>query len=379
MSELSRGQASVSIPADAIITASEDNNNQSHEPEENERQIGVAPEGYNIHESVLYTHGYFEKIKKDDGSTVAKCLMCWKKSKETVVTRKITDSSTKGLINHIQTHHKQYVKKWEEQKDANDKLRASYNPIRKKNKKTDDGTKQQTLFGGNQGILQVESRHDAGAQKRFDEARVMFCAMTMTPFNALQHDHLYVKALCPKSHHRIQIKTPQTISSHTRKKAVELRKTILSLILTAKKNNQSFSFSSDMYRSRNNSSVISLTVHFKTPDNKMFKLTAYAEYFGPRRHTGANIEFSLRAFMTELGLDGPEIRRYIILDNAANNVKAMRLGTDLFEVIWCVIHTLQLAIKDALKVRLSLHQSAFLNDSCFSGEAWSDFCGKGLG
>ena len=126
---------------------------------------------------------------------------------------------------------------------------------------------------------------------------------------------------------------------------------VLSLILTAKKNNQSFSFSSDMYRSKNNSSVISLTVHFKTPDNKMFKVTAYAEYFGPRHHTGANIDFSLRAFMTELSLDGPEIRRYIILDNAANNVKAMRLGTNLFDVIWCVIHTLQLSIKDALKVR----------------------------
>ena len=48
-----------------IITAaaSEDNNNQSQEAaganEENECQIGVAPEGYNIHESVLYTHRYF--------------------------------------------------------------------------------------------------------------------------------------------------------------------------------------------------------------------------------------------------------------------------------------------------------------------------------
>ena len=113
---------------------------------------------------------HFEKIKKEDGSIVAKCLMCWEKSKDTVVTRKITDSSTKGLINHIQSYHKKYVKKWEEQKDANDQLRASYNPIRKKNKKTDDGTKQQTLIGGNQGILQVEARHDAGAQKRFDEA-----------------------------------------------------------------------------------------------------------------------------------------------------------------------------------------------------------------
>ena len=230
-------------------------------------------------------------------------------------------------------------------------MRADYNPIRKKHKKNDDGTMQQKLVSGNQGVLQIEPRNDAAAQKRFDEARVMFCAMTMTPFNALKHDRLYVEALCPKTHHRIKIKTPATISNHTAKKADEIRRDVFSIIKTAKKHNRSFAFSSDMYKSRSNTSVIALTVHFRTPDNQIFKLAAYAEYFGPRRHTGANIVFSLRAFMVELGLDGDDIERYILLDNAANNVRAMRLGTDMFKVVWCCIHTLQLAIKDAFKVR----------------------------
>ena len=223
--------------------------------------------------------------------------------------------------------------------------------MRKKQKKNDDGTVQQKLLGGTQNAIQLQPRNDQEQQKKFDEARVMFAAMTLTPFNALKYDRLYVEALCPKTHHRIKSKTPATISKHCAKKADEIRRDILSLIKTAKKDNRSFAFSSDMYKSRSNTSVISLTVHFRTPDNLIFKLVAYAEYFGPRRHTGANIVFSLRTFMEELGLDGHDIERYILLDNAANNVRAMRLGTDMFQVVWCCIHTLQLAIKDAFKVR----------------------------
>ena len=364
-----RTQARVSIPTDIIQLEGDPPNNNNPSQESNPaadqtepRQIGVALKDYNIHESVLYTHGYYEKIKKEDGTFIAKCLMCWEKSKDTAVTRKIGDSSTKGLISHLHSAHKKYVKKWEEQKAANDILRAEYNPIRKRTKPNDDGTKQQKLVGGTQGILQVEPKLDATIQKNFDEARVMFCAMTMTPFNAMKHNDLFVKALCPKSYHRIQLKTPETISRQTRKKADEVRKDVLSLIKTAKKTNRSFGFSSDMYKSRSNSSLISLTIHFRTPDNKPFKLTAYADYFGPRRHTGKNIVFCLRAFMVELGLNGEDIDRYILLDNASNNVRAMALGTDLFKAVWCCIHTLQLAIKSAFKVRLKelLQRNSFL-------------------
>ena len=68
-------------------------------------------------------------------------------------------------------------------------------------------------------------------------------------------------------------------------------------------------------------------------------------HFGENRHTGTNILFSLQSMMTECGLDGDNISRYIVLDNASNNKRAMNLGSDKFEVVWCVIHTLQLAIK----------------------------------
>ena len=97
-----RGRALASIPTDTIvIDPDQPNNNNQGQVEEDieaagESPIGDAAEGYNIHESVLYSHGYFQKIKKEDGTLVAKCMMCWEKSKDTVVTRKIGDSSTKG-------------------------------------------------------------------------------------------------------------------------------------------------------------------------------------------------------------------------------------------------------------------------------------------
>ena len=82
--------------------------------------------------------------------------------------------------------------------------------------------------------------------------------------------------------------------------------------------------------------------------------------------------------MIELGLDGEEYERYILLDNASNNVRAMALGTDMFKVVWCCIHTLQLAIKSAFKVRLKelLKRKSSLTIFYVLGEAWSGVCWK---
>ena len=45
----------------------------------------------------FYTHGYFEKIHKEDGSQAAKCRMCWEKDENTVVILKTGVGSTKDL------------------------------------------------------------------------------------------------------------------------------------------------------------------------------------------------------------------------------------------------------------------------------------------
>ena len=66
-------------------------------PQTSETQIGVPCQDFNIHQAVLYTHGYFKKVQLEDSTTRAKCMVCWiEKSKEVLL--KITDSSTKGLL-----------------------------------------------------------------------------------------------------------------------------------------------------------------------------------------------------------------------------------------------------------------------------------------
>ena len=142
------------------------------------------------------------------------------------------------------------------------------------------------------------------------------------------------------------------MSRQTGNMADEIRRDMLSIILSAKKHIKSFSFTSDMYRSRNLYSFIGLTIHFIDQNFKLRKLVISADYFGERKHTGENILMALDSLMEEARLDGPEITRIILLDNASNNKKAMSLSAGEFIPLWCGIHTLQLSIKDAMKVKI---------------------------
>ena len=99
-------------------------------------------------------------------------------------------------------------------------------------------------------------------------------------------------------------------------------------------------------------SLISLTIHFVDVSLNPWKFVLYAEYFGTRRHTAQNILMALDTMIEEVGLNGPSITRVMLLDNAANNKAAMRLGNDDYIALWCAIHTLQLCITDGMKVKI---------------------------
>ena len=206
---------------------------------------------------------------------------------------------------------------------------------------------------GNKMMMHLPNREDPVAQALYDKARVLFSATTMTPFNALQHDYLYVEALLPKSHKKIKIKSGKTISRHTGILADEIRREIMSIIMSVLDEGDTFySFTTDMYKTRNMYSLISLTIHFVDKNLKPWKFVLYAEYFGTRRHTARNILMALDTMIEEVGLSGPNITRVMLLDNASNNKLAMRLGNDDYIALWCAIHTLQLCITDALKVKI---------------------------
>ena len=256
-------------------------------------------------------------------------------------------------MGHLAAFHKTHHEKYLEQRAEVDKLREKARF--KKPERSVNPSSQLKLVGANSGFgaIQLESRHDPEAQARYDRARVLFAAMTMTPFHALKEDHIYVKALLPKTHQKITNKSGQTISRHSHDYAEQLRRDIMSIIQTVlEQGNDLYSFTTDMYKTRNMFSLISLTFHFMDKNFDLRRLVLFADYFGNRRHTGANILMALDTMMKEAGLDGPNITRVMLLDNASNNKLAMSLGRGDYISLWCAIHTLQLVIVDSLKVKV---------------------------
>ena len=83
--------ADIRNPVVDVVMVDVDNNNQAdaNQGEENRVEdvriveaqaqvvIGVPDPDYDIHKSVFYTHKFYKKIIKEDGSAVAKCLVCW--------------------------------------------------------------------------------------------------------------------------------------------------------------------------------------------------------------------------------------------------------------------------------------------------------------
>ena len=101
MSGNSGGRATVQIPEDVIISSPANNNSTSETdigpatvepaPAQNALPptppvvIGEPAAGYNIHQSIIMSHHYFEKIIHSDGSTRGKCLVCWMEKKKEVL------------------------------------------------------------------------------------------------------------------------------------------------------------------------------------------------------------------------------------------------------------------------------------------------------
>ena len=248
--------------------------------------------------------------------------------------------------------HPKYAEKYNEQRKKVDGLRDQSRQL--KDQVSSGGKMMQPkLFAGNDKMLRLGKASDKQMQSRYDEARVLMAAKGMVPFYALQHTNLIARALLPKSHQIIKNKSPKTISLHTKKMANDLRRDILSIKLSIKESLTSIAFTTDMWKSKNNFSFVGLTSHVITENMDLLKLVPYVEYFGPKRHTADNILMSINTLMEEMGLDSPEIRRYLIMDNASNNKKAMRVSSE-YVPLWCVIHTLQLCITDSLKVKIGM-------------------------
>ena len=246
MSGSHRALVSLGEPVDTIVIDPDPtNNNEAQAPHpdppdvERSIEVGVPERDFNIHHSVLYTHNYYEKVQPEPGADFrAKCLSCWIEKKKEVLLR-ITDGNIRGPVGHLSSHHKSHFEKYTKQRTEIDDLREK---AKKKPSSSEKNTQMKLFSGGGEGnkIMQLQTRDDPVAQALYDRARVLFSAKTLTPFNALQHDYLYVEALLPKTHKKIKIKSAKTISRHTGDLADEIKRDIMSIILSVLEEGDTF-------------------------------------------------------------------------------------------------------------------------------------------
>ena len=108
-------------------------------------------------------------------------------------------------------------------------------------------------------------------------------------------------------------------------------------------------FTTDGWTSRSISNFISLTVHYVTKEFQSRKFTLAMSHMS-ETHTSKNLHEFLQATIDEWELGYGKIKSIIFtVDNAANIVAAIRMGTS-WTRIPCFAHTLQLAVKDSIKV-----------------------------
>ena len=215
-------------------------------------------------------------------------------------------------------------------------------------KRKEKDNKQQTTLTGVAGKLAVAVRSDPELQKRWDAAVVKFSSQTFTSFQTMAKSDILLKAIWPDSKPKIQVRSHQTVSRHVQNTADSLRSDMFSILLSEKEMSKSFSFTCDIWTNRGLNSYLCLTIHFITEDLNLLKFVPWCEYFGKRIHSGHNIKITLEDFLKAVELDNPDIKKTVVLDNAANNKLAIRLLANI-EGVWCNIHTLQLSIKDTFK------------------------------
>ena len=127
----------------------------------------------------------------------------------------------------------------------------------------------------------------------------------------------------------------------------EVKQLMIGILSFFKDDVPSMSFTSDIWSSRNNDSFVSLSVHFCTNKMELVHLVPYCAYF-PVRHTGVNIKIKIDGMIEELNLNSPHLAKYIIHDNAANAKKAFECH-DSLKQLFCLNHTLELALGDTTK------------------------------
>ena len=156
-----------------------------------------------------------------------------------------------------------------------------------------------------------------------------------------------MNVLNKQSRSKVKVLSGQALASHVNKNAEEVLKEVSTIIRSSLSEMESVSFTTDIWTSGNSESFISLTVHWIDKDWLLHRWTKFVKHF-PDRHIGKLIKLKLDEMIKSLGLDSPNIIKYVVNDNAASAVLAIKLSPNLVQIL-CSIHTLQLSVGDTFK------------------------------
>lgn len=340
------------------VDVSEANNNQSESMED--FTIGEPEsEDFDIHASVCFSHRYFRKVP---GTETAVCLTCQRanakkgprdvKKKDTFST---AGGSTAGCRSHLVSKHKgPLLDKYLETDTKVEKLRAgaAEKLLAAKKKKETIG---QSKLSFKNGQLSMSQCHDPQMQSRWDEAVVLYTSETFTSFRAAAKMDILLRAIWPSGRFKIQVRSNVTVGKHVSMTAETLRSELYPIIAAETEEGGAVAFTSDIWTNKTRESFMSLTAHKINKDFDYLRFCPFVNFMDEKKHTGQNIAIKFDNFLRKLNLDGPDIRKYVVLDNAPNNKKFARLSADKVESLWCVCHTLALVITDLFKMIVGGH------------------------
>ena len=256
-----------------------------------------------------------------------------------------------GLFTHMESHHESYYSQMMKQHNQVEQLRRE--KADRKRKRSGDGKTQLKLcVSGNNNQISVDRRLDPDLQNRWDAAVVEFVSETGVSFEVCSKLDILLRSISPNGRLRVKVKNSNTVSSHVSKMSIGLKVDVYSIIHADRDQTKSFAFTTDMWSSRALDSYMALTCHYINGDFELVKLVPFIEYFGQNRHTGAHLRVMMDQFMSALGLEGEEFMKYVVCDNASNNVVMIRLSNGIIKDYRCAIHTLALCVKAIFQLEI---------------------------
>ena len=276
-------------------------------------------------------------------STSAMCNSCPMTSKPI----KTKSGNTTGLDSHLSRKHRKVYEKFLVKKAEVEIKRKEIKEGSKRRLGQDLFKSKQSKLSTSDGVLNMKPPPpDPRTQKEFVDATVNFAVESGIAFNALSGPAFrnVVNVLNKHSRQKVKVLSGHALATHVTNSADELMKEVTAIIRTCRAEMEGVSFTTDIWTSATMESFISITVHWIDKDWNLHRWTPFVKHF-PDRHTGQLIKVKLDEMITSLGLDSPDIVKYVVNDNA---VCAIKLSPDLIQIL-CAIHTLQLSVGDTFK------------------------------